>query len=310
MTQIISRDFLMTTRWEEITRIWQDNRWLYIVAGLLLGILITPAVEQITGDLSSLIGNLVPEAVGIIFTVLILDTLAANRSREELKKRLIHEARSLSNETAIGGINRIRDEKWLTTKDATPILKSQNLENANLRKARLKFADLEKTCLENADLQQANLTRANIQKANLNYANLQEATLNGIYGERANLGVANLRQAALGTANLQGAYLGYTNLQQANLTNANLKQATLYEANLRGANLRKTQFDKDTILPDAKVLGWDEYDNWILGDNSCWTPEIDMTRYTDPNHPDFWQPYYMNPDTDRSKPKWFIEQEE
>jgi hypothetical protein len=57
-------------RWQEIATIWKDNRWLYIVAGLLLGVLVTPALQQITGDLNALIGNLVPEAVGIVFTVL------------------------------------------------------------------------------------------------------------------------------------------------------------------------------------------------------------------------------------------------
>jgi len=31
----------------------------------------------------------------------------------------------------------------------------------------------------------------------------------------------------------------------------------------------------------------------ILPDGSKWTPDTDMTRYTDPNHPDFWQPDWV-----------------
>ena len=27
-----------------------------------------------------------------------------------------------------------------------------------------------------------------------------------------------------------------------------------------------------------------------------WTPETDMTRYTNPDHPDFWEPEYIKPD--------------
>lgn len=29
-------------------------------------------------------------------------------------------------------------------------------------------------------------------------------------------------------------------------------------------------------------------------DKKTWTPDTDMTRYTDANHPDFWQPDWAN----------------
>ena len=31
----------------------------------------------------------------------------------------------------------------------------------------------------------------------------------------------------------------------------------------------------------------------ILPDGTHWTPETDMSRYTDHSHPDFWQPDWL-----------------
>jgi hypothetical protein len=83
----------------------------------------------------------------------------------------------------------------------------------------------------------------------------------------ADLGCVNLNDANLRTANLRG-----TNLQGADLSGANLQ----------GAHLTDAIFDEDTILPDA------EYDSGIYP--SYWTPDTDMARFTDPDHPDFWDP--------------------
>lgn len=33
-------------------------------------------------------------------------------------------------------------------------------------------------------------------------------------------------------------------------------------------------------------------------DKKTWTPDTDMTRYTDANHPDFWQPDWAKDATD------------
>jgi hypothetical protein len=230
-------NFPHDTRWQEITMIWRDNRWLYVIAGLLLGILITPALQQITADVSSFIGNLVPEAIGIIFTVLIIDRMAANRSQAELQRRLIREADSQSNETAKTAVEWMRAEGWLTVHDEVQLLKGAYLVHAHLYEAFLLEADL--------------------QAANLHVANLQKA------------------------------YLRRANLQGANLEGAKLQGANLYKANLRNANLQTALFDETTILPDAQYLGRDEGSSGIF--DKHWTPETDMKRYTDPQHPDFWQ---------------------
>ncbi len=94
---------------------------------------------------------------------------------------------------------------------------------------------------------------------------------------------ANLKEADLWGANLKRVTLWRTNLKGANLTSANLQEALLWHTylqgammryiNLQGADLTNAQFDETTILPDGKA----------------WTPETDLTRFTDPNHPNFWR---------------------
>lgn len=62
-------------------------------------------------------------------------------------------------------------------------------------------------------------------------------------------------------------------LRSATLSSANLPEASPDDANLQGANLTEAKFNKDTVLPDA----------------TPWTSGTDMTRFTDPNHPDFYR---------------------
>jgi hypothetical protein len=44
-------------------------------------------------------------------------------------------------------------------------------------------------------------------------------------------------------------------------------------ASLHSSSLQNAEFDEDTKLPDETI----------------WTPDTDMARFTDPNHPDFWR---------------------
>jgi uncharacterized protein YjbI with pentapeptide repeats len=113
------------------------------------------------------------------------------------------------------------------------------------------------------------LERADLRGADLNGANLSEANLIG----------ANLRGANLSVADLIGAILGGANLSKADLSGANLRRACLNgaylaAANLSEANLRHAKFNEYTTLPDGTKR----------------TPDTDMARFTNPDHPEFWQP--------------------
>lgn len=86
--------------------------------------------------------------------------------------------------------------------------------------------------------------------------------LRGTDLRKENLLGANLRGANLQESNLEGVDLGGANLEGANLRDARLDAVNLEGADLRGA-----------YLPDG----------------TNWTEDTDVTRFTNPDHPDFWE---------------------
>ncbi|MBI1282443.1 MAG: hypothetical protein GC179_30230 [Anaerolineaceae bacterium] len=119
-------------------------------------------------------------------------------------------------------------------------------------------------------LKNGSLANAHLTHADLEGVNLQDVPLTG-----ARLALTNLRHAKLTHADLRHAYLKGANLQSACLRGADLRGANLNDANLIDAHIDKaTQVDTETILPDC----------------TYWEEGNDITRYTDPKHPDFWQP--------------------
>ncbi len=234
-----------TSRWSEIKSIWGQNPFLFAVAGFLFGLLAFPFAEQLLMETSTFLVDLIPEAVGIVFTVAILDRFAENRAIKHLQTNLQHQAGSKALDTAVSAIDRLRSENWLTTDSPIRLLDGEDLRSANLHSAYL--------------------NQASFVGANLNGAKLQNTRMRG----------ANLERASLQGTHLQGARLGEVNLKHANLENA--------------------IFDTSTILPDAQLLvdengevQRDENGKRLY--NNYWTPETDMSRYTNPDHPDFWQP--------------------
>lgn len=86
-------------------------------------------------------------------------------------------------------------------------------------------------------------------------------------------------------------WFGEGTLRGANLVNANLVSARLLGVNLKGANLLGAKFDEKTILPDAFPPEFDVFGDPTYPPDSYYKPGVtDMRKYTDPTHPDFWQP--------------------
>jgi uncharacterized protein YjbI with pentapeptide repeats len=315
----------MIQRDSEIKQIQQEYSWFYpllmggllVIVGIVIGASVFGSDDSVfEGNMLAYSTNLWTEAISIGITVFILDQI--NRRRDQLaaeakeheqkaeaekseKQRLIVQLRSTDNATALTTLEQLKEKGWAF--DGT--LNGANLRQANLQDAKLWFADLQGAKLLEANLQGANLWRANLQGSDLRVANLQgakllEANLQGadltgtnLQGadltgtnlQGADLKGTNLQGADLLEANLEGADLTGTNLQGAVLYNVNLQSADLYNVNLQGADLRGVIFDEKIVLPDAQ-------ENYHLYDK-YWTPETDMRRYTDPNHPDFWQPDWV-----------------
>lgn len=177
-------------------------------------------------------------AASIGIAVLFIDRLYANRDRKRLKRRLIREAGSPSNDIALLAVGWLHDEGWLTGNDGS--LKKADLSKANLQGAKLQGANLQGANLGNANLKNASLSEANLQRAKLPCARL----------ENANLSRTNLQNAELDYTILQGASLNKANLQEAIMIGADLQGAHLYKADLQGANLLHAK-----NLKEASYLG-------------------------------------------------------
>ena len=110
--------------------------------------------------------NLSTELFGIVastgVTLFFLDKLNERRDRNNLKRRLVGEAGSRSNDIAISAVEWMRRERWLFGNEG--LLKEGMLANANLRGAPLSGSCLEGTQLHNANLKNAELVGANLKK--------------------------------------------------------------------------------------------------------------------------------------------------
>jgi predicted type IV restriction endonuclease len=107
--------------------------------------------------------------------------------------------------------------------------------------------------------------------------------------ENASLPAANLDGADLSNARLFGVNLERANLDGANLSGADLRNANLKQSNIEGANLRGTNLTS-ADLSEAQITLASFDEKTILPDGTPWTPETDIARFTDPNHPDFYIP--------------------
>ncbi len=235
----------MDERWHEIKTIWTQHQWLYILAGFVAGLLAEPFVKALAADALGFLQSLVPEAIGILFTVLIIDSLyqrrEAAREERELKARLIREAGSTSNELAKNAIHELQTRGWLGGEDS--LLRRRYLKRANL--------------------ESVEFTEANLEGMSLRQANLKNATFAGV----------NLQRAILEGADLQNARFFGGSMVEADLFGANLEEVTFLGTDLRGANLEGSNLHQATFIS----VKFDE--NTILPDNSKWTPDVDLIKF-------------------------------
>jgi hypothetical protein len=127
--------------------------------------------------------------------------------------------------------------------------------------------------LKDGSMKGATLVRANLKGARLGGANWSNTDLLEANLQATDLYLTVLRGARLQGAALQDAEMLYVDLANADLRGANLRGADLREANLQGANLGETKFDENTMLPDR----------------NRWSADIDMERFTNPQHEKFWR---------------------
>ena len=175
------------------------------------------------------------------------------------KEKLLAQMGSGDNKSALEAVKKLQDKNHF--RDGT--LRGINLAGANLQKVLLARADMEGAVLQGANLRESyfgatNLRGANLEKADLGGANMREVILIG---------------ANLSCANMCNTHLASARLQEATLSGVNLCEANLWGANLQGATLDGAEFSSETVLPDG----------------TRWTPDTDISRFTDQEHPNFWR---------------------
>lgn len=105
---------------------------------------------------------------------------------------------------------------------------------------------------------------------------LQDGSVRG-----ANLKRANLENGDLGECDLRGVQLNRANLRQARLW------ADLRGASLRGVDLTAALLKDPAYPPGVREVTFDEHT--VLPDGSHWSPDTDMMRFLDPDHPAYWR---------------------
>lgn len=145
------------------------NEWVYMAIGVLAGLVAAQILTLISTSLSEFLYNLAPEAVGILFTVIVIDRLDANREDRLIRERLMREAHSRYNPVALQAIEELRVMRYL--EDGT--LRGKNLRGASWQGANLYQADLRDSDLTNMDLEKADLYETNLEGATITPAQLR-----------------------------------------------------------------------------------------------------------------------------------------
>lgn len=135
--------------------------------------------------------------------------------------------------------------------------------------AKLDDFDFDEVVLNKASLSHSSAQRARFVAASIEDAVLIKNDLQDAIFTNARMDGVILAESDLRNARMQGAHLRYADFSEANVAGTNFRGAILDHAQFAAA-----QFSTETILPDG----------------AFWTPDTDLTRFTDPQHPAYFRP--------------------
>lgn len=168
-------------------------------------------------------------------------------------------------------------------------MKTADLQAADLSRAKLNYAKLAYANLGEALLEESSFLFAEMQHVNMRYARCKGCDLSYAQLKAADLVNCDLFEANMEYAHLEGANLGGSHMVWARLLGTHLNGASMTNCNLRGANFTYADLtDANLRLSDLGDALFNEYT--ILPDGSYWQPKSDMAVFTDPEHPQAWQP--------------------
>ena len=221
----------------------------FIVFGMLTILILALSMPYYLNDFSTIYMNVLAEAHGMLFDILIIGILLFwLRQIGEEKQRISQYIDEIddfrmweSNEAAfrhVGNIKRLNRHSIYNLDLVGCYLKKTNLSGINLNSSNLNTANLSNSMLIESNLSKTRMNQTNFENANLNHANLTESFASG----------TNFKDAFMIKSNLSGAFLIKADFENGFLMEANLSNCSLAEANFENANLYKANFTGATGL--------------------------------------------------------------
>lgn len=234
------------------------------------------------GDFS--VGMIQTFLTALLFTLMI-GYFQERETNKIDRDNLIQKLRVPIPEISVGAFYEIVNRGWLC---------DGSLADANLYGINISLVDsphfLELICV---NLQGAHLFNANMAHLFLNRPKFRDADLVSVNLSAAKIDWGDFKNVLFGGANLSESIFNYANMVNAKLSKANLSKAQIFRSNLRsadlsGAILRGASFI-DTDLSNVVFTDAEFDETTILPDNTHWTPQLNLSRFTDPSAPDFWR---------------------
>jgi uncharacterized protein YjbI with pentapeptide repeats len=233
-----------------LNQVWEEERYRYALFGFVGGALTIAALELLLNlRLGTLLGGFIPELIGVVVTIKLIEELYNRRETAQRKRELVRQVANKNNRIAVNAVAELNEQGWLVGDEGA--LQKQDLSEANLESARfwyanmrearlwftnLKFVEFWNADLTNAELVGVDLTGAKLVGANLQGADLSFATLTDTDWRNANLSGVDLTGFDLSGCNLMKADLTGTKLEETSLRKAKLWDARLIEAELTRAD--------------------------------------------------------------------------
>lgn len=156
------------SRFSTVYQSLRDSGWLFFIVGLIAGLLIPALVRILEIDPDGFLENLVPEFFGIVFTVLIIDTLDKRREKALIRDQLIRQLHSYYNPMALQAVEELRVLGYLSDGSLRNLdLRGSDWRDGNLYQAHLIGSDLRNAKLHKADFAHANLKEVKVSEEQL-----------------------------------------------------------------------------------------------------------------------------------------------
>lgn len=295
-------------RWEEIKRIWNEFPWLWFIPGAIVGLVVGYAwgYRNAFGLPGWFIDAFWPEALGIVFTVGVLEVI--QRRREKKRQDAIHRALSwnLGKRTTPPESHHVFYEMVVRS-----LLSGYEMSYFNIQGFEIKKFAIKKAALTYCNLSETKWTNGNLAGTWLGIVFLQKAkffecTMDTVVIDRCSLSDGGLYNVSMRNARVKscliGADLKDTDLRNSDLSGSSLRSALLMDVDLCGVNLEKVNLksarfvrvrcDSSTILPDGSFydpeLGDGQFDRFRNEDHSDFFP-VSEVYYIFDDVPGYYQ---------------------